>query len=235
MTAGAELTAGEEALGLAMFLVKLPVRLVPFLFGVGAVVGLCAAIYLFFLTFQDESATVQAYWIAYGVLGLGLLPFLVYVGFSLAFGKSFHGLIGIPATFFMFSRVGAQTHPELAATIPLILFALFQLKFYALVLWRTTGTIPTQLKLMYLSDRDELRYSPEEHELIRLERQLTALWAAIEKSLAAREFRPSPSRLCNWCDHKALCPAYGGTPPPFPDEHALSFTIDRRTERPTAD
>ncbi|WP_228389200.1 RecB family exonuclease [Cumulibacter manganitolerans] len=113
--------------------------------------------------------------------------------------------------------------------------ALFQMKFYALVLWRTTGTIPAQLKLMYLSDRDELRYCPDQHELERLERQLAALWAAIEKSLAAREFRPNPSKLCNWCDHKALCPAYGGTPPPFPDEHALSFTINRRTENPTAD
>lgn len=87
VTAGAELTAGEEALGLAMFLVKLPVRLVPFLFGVGAVVGLCAAVYLFFLTFREEPVYVigEAYPIAHGVLGLGLLPFLVYVGFSLAF------------------------------------------------------------------------------------------------------------------------------------------------------
>ena len=113
--------------------------------------------------------------------------------------------------------------------------ALFQMKFYALVLWRTTGTIPAQLKLMYLSDRDELRYSPDQHELERLERQLGALWTAIEKSLAAREFKPNPSKLCNWCDHKALCPAYGGTPPPFPDVHALNFTINRRSENPTAD
>jgi len=38
----------------------------------------------------------------------------IVVGFSLAFGDSVHGLIGNPATFFMFSRVGAQTHPDLA-------------------------------------------------------------------------------------------------------------------------
>lgn len=113
--------------------------------------------------------------------------------------------------------------------------ALFQMKFYALVLWRTTGTIPAQLKLMYLADKDELRYSPEQAELERLEKQLAALWAAIEKSIERKEFRPSPSRLCGWCDHQALCPAYGGTPPPFPEEHALNFTINRRTERPTQD
>ena len=53
----------------------------------------------------------------------------IVVGFSLAFGESVHGVIGNPATYFMFTRVGTATHPDLAPTIPLILFALFQLKF----------------------------------------------------------------------------------------------------------
>ena len=52
----------------------------------------------------------------------------IVVGFSLAFGESVHGVIGDPRTFFMFTRVGASTHPDFAPTIPLILFALFQLK-----------------------------------------------------------------------------------------------------------
>ena len=39
--------------------------------------------------------------------------------------------------------------------------ALFQMKFYALVLWRTTGTVPRLLQLMYLGDREVLRYSPD--------------------------------------------------------------------------
>ena len=34
---------------------------------------------------------------------------------------------------------------------------------------------------------------------------------------AASDFRPKPSRLCGWCGHQALCPAFGGTPPPFPE------------------
>ena len=33
-------------------------------------------------------------------------------------------------------------------------------------------------------------------------------------------FRAQPSRLCGWCAHQALCPAYGGTPPPFPEAPA---------------
>ena len=95
--------------------------------------------------------------------------------------------------------------------------ALFQLKFYALVLWRMRGTVPRQLKLMYLSDRDTLTYCPDAVELERFERTLVAVWRAIERAVITRDFRASPSRLCAWCDHHALCPAFGGTPPPFPE------------------
>lgn len=100
--------------------------------------------------------------------------------------------------------------------------ALFQLKFYALVLWRTSGTVPAQLRLMYLADRDTLTYEPDADELARFERTLVAVWAAIERAVERRDFRPSPSRLCGWCDHQALCPAFGGTPPPFPVEVGIT-------------
>jgi putative RecB family exonuclease len=94
--------------------------------------------------------------------------------------------------------------------------ALFQMKFYALVLWRTTGTIPKLLQLMYLADRAILRYSPDESDLLAVERKLLALWEAIEKATQLQDFRPRKSKLCDWCDHQALCPEFGGTPPPFP-------------------
>ena len=100
--------------------------------------------------------------------------------------------------------------------------ALFQMKFYALVLWRTRGVIASQLKLLYLGDGDALTYAPEEAELVRFERTLLAIWAAIERAVSTQDFRPSPSRLCGWCDHQALCPSFGGTPPPFPAEAAAA-------------
>ncbi|MGE5762698.1 MAG: RecB family exonuclease, partial [Mycobacterium leprae] len=40
--------------------------------------------------------------------------------------------------------------------------ALFQMKFYALVLWRLHGTVPRLLQLVYLRDREILRYVPDE-------------------------------------------------------------------------
>jgi putative RecB family exonuclease len=94
--------------------------------------------------------------------------------------------------------------------------ALFQMKFYALVLWRLHGVVPALLQLMYLGDREVLRYSPDAEDLLATERKLLALWEAIERATQLQDFRPRPSKLCGWCDHQALCPEFGGTPPPFP-------------------
>ena len=96
--------------------------------------------------------------------------------------------------------------------------ALFQMRFYALAIWRTRGQVPAMLQLMYLSDGEVLRYSPDEADLRATQRKVEALWQAIEKARAARDWRARPSRLCDWCRHKALCPEFGGTPPPLPDQ-----------------
>lgn len=95
--------------------------------------------------------------------------------------------------------------------------ALFQMKFYALVLWHSSGRVPRELRLLYLGDRMMLRYAPEEAELRAFQRKLEALWRAIERATVSRDWRPRPSRRCDWCDHQAICPAFGGTPPPLPD------------------
>ncbi len=91
--------------------------------------------------------------------------------------------------------------------------ALFQMKFYALVLWRVRGVVPTVLKLMYLGDGRSLEYSPDEADLISLERKLDALSQAIEQARDTGVWQPSKSRLCGWCAHQSLCPEFGGTPP----------------------
>ena len=94
--------------------------------------------------------------------------------------------------------------------------ALFQMKFYALALLRTRGVVPRQLRLLYLADRQALSYTPDEAELLRFERTLVAIWSAIRRAARYGDFRPSPSRMCDWCDHKAHCPSFGGVPPTYP-------------------
>lgn len=107
--------------------------------------------------------------------------------------------------------------------------ALFQMKFYALVLWRTRGVIPTLLQLVYLRDGQILRYAPEEHELLATERKIKALWVAIERAADTGDWRPNRSRLCSWCHHKPLCPAWGGTPPELPPDAGVLALDPRRT------
>jgi putative RecB family exonuclease len=94
--------------------------------------------------------------------------------------------------------------------------AMFQMKFYAVALLRSRGVLPTRLRLIYLADGQVLDYSPDEDELLRFEKTLTAIWRAIQSAGATGDFRPRPSRLCDWCPHHAHCPIFGGTPPPYP-------------------
>lgn len=111
--------------------------------------------------------------------------------------------------------------------------ALFQLKFYALVLWRTRGVVPRVLRLLYLKDAEVCDYAPDADELVRFERTVVALWRAIEAATAAQDFRPRPSRLCDWCSHQRLCPSFGGTPPPFPVGSAPADPLPDARSRPT--
>ena len=96
--------------------------------------------------------------------------------------------------------------------------ALFQMRFYALALWRLTGVVPRMLQLVYLGSGEIIRYYPDTADLEATQRKVEALWEAIERARESRDWRASPSRLCDWCDHKALCPAWGGTPPPLPSD-----------------
>ncbi|AOR35291.1 recombinase RecB [Streptomyces fodineus] len=94
--------------------------------------------------------------------------------------------------------------------------ALFQMKFYALVVWRLKGVVPRRLQLVYLGSGDVLTYDPVLADLERVERKLHALWDAIRQATETGEWRPRPTKLCGWCDHQAHCPEFGGTPPPYP-------------------
>ncbi len=100
--------------------------------------------------------------------------------------------------------------------------ALFQMKFYALVLWRTRGTIPRLLQLIYLGNGEIVRYAPDEADLLATERKINALWQAIDRAMTSRDWRHHPSRLCEWCSFQALCPAFGGTAPPLPEAAAVA-------------
>jgi putative RecB family exonuclease len=99
--------------------------------------------------------------------------------------------------------------------------ALFQMKFYALVLWRTRGEVPKLLQLVYLGNGEVVRYAPDERDLLAVERNVRAIWDAVVRAAGTGDWRPRVSRLCDWCDFREYCPEFGGTPPPLPEDAAL--------------
>lgn len=107
-------------------------------------------------------------------------------------------------------KTGKAPRPEYAEG------ALFQMKFYALVVWRLKNVVPRRLQLVYLGSGDVLTYDPAVADLERVERKLHALWEAIQLATETGNWRPRPTKLCGWCDHQAVCPEFGGTPPPYP-------------------
>ena len=72
--------------------------------------------------------------------------------------------------------------------------ALFQMKFYALVLWRLRGVVPRRLQLVYLGSGDVLTYDPVEADLLGVERKLLALWEAIRQATETGDWRPRPDQ-----------------------------------------
>lgn len=106
------------------------------------------------------------------------------------------------------------------------------MKFYGVALFRSRGVLPARLRLIYLADGQVLDYSPDRDELLRFEKTLMAIWRAIQAAGRSGDFRPNPSRLCDWCPHQAHCPAFGGTPPPYPGwpNYAGADTVSRPTE-----
>ncbi|MBO9638362.1 ammonium transporter [Siphonobacter aquaeclarae] len=83
-------------------------------------------------------------------VGMGVISVVwVVCGFSLAFGDSIKigdfGFVGNPATFFMWQGVLDGKPWSLAPTIPLALFALFQLKFAVITPALVTGSMAERI------------------------------------------------------------------------------------------
>lgn len=113
--------------------------------------------------FKNVVSTMLQSFVALGVISL----LWVVVGFSLAFGDSVGGLIGNPLTFFMLDGVGGATHPDLSPTIPLLLFALFQLKFAIITPALITGAFAERVRfssyLLFMILFSIFIYSPLAH------------------------------------------------------------------------
>jgi putative RecB family exonuclease len=107
-------------------------------------------------------------------------------------------------------KTGASPDPDFEAK------AMYQLKFYALMIYRLRGVVPSQLKLIYLGDVRSLTYTPSEAELVAFEAGVIALWRTVRRALETGYFPARRSKGCDWCLYQSICPEWGGTPPPYP-------------------
>ncbi len=93
--------------------------------------------------------------------------------------------------------------------------ALFQMKFYALLL-RESWRLPQRMQLLYLRDQQVLTLDPQQRDIDSFQLDIEDLWRQIESDAEAASFQPKTSKLCDWCSYKTICPAFGGTPPQIP-------------------
>ncbi|NIM36644.1 MAG: ammonium transporter [Hydrotalea flava] len=102
------------------------------------------------------------------VVAAGIVSILwVVVGYSLAFGDSIGGFIGNPATHFFFKGVASGAPWIGAPTIPLTLFALFQLMFAIITPGLVVGAVAERIRftayILFIALFSLLVYAPIAH------------------------------------------------------------------------
>ena len=85
------------------------------------------------------------------IIAMGIVSVLwVVVCFSLSFGDDIGGVIGDPRTYFMFNNVGGQAtdafSTKMGLTIPLALYAIFQMKFAIITPSLITGSFAERVR-----------------------------------------------------------------------------------------
>ena len=92
----------------------------------------------------------------------------------------------------------------------------FQMKFYALLLYRSEGVLARELRLLFLGNTQLARLSPTISDIEQFETEVATKAADIKASVSSGTFVAKPSRICEWCSFKQFCPEQGGTLLPLP-------------------
>ncbi|MEE9298950.1 MAG: PD-(D/E)XK nuclease family protein [Acidimicrobiia bacterium] len=90
--------------------------------------------------------------------------------------------------------------------------AFFALKIYALLIRRRTGRTPDAVKLIYLNGPTVYEIPVSDAQLDAMDRQLRALWAAIDRAIEEDRFPTRVGKLCDWCSFQEICPAFADAP-----------------------
>ncbi len=83
---------------------------------------------------------------------------------------------------------------------------------YSLMCERWFGRRPVRVQLLHLAEPVAIIAEPSDQSTLGLTRRLEAVWRAVETACEREDFRPQPSRRCDWCAFQQWCPAFGGDP-----------------------
>ena len=101
-------------------------------------------------------------------------------------------------------------------------------QFYAFLCEQVFGKRPSRVQLLYLREPVAIVTEPTAQSLRGLQIRTNAIWQAVERACDRDDFRPKPSRLCDYCSFKAWCPAFGGDPSLAPRRAITDGVIDLR-------
>jgi putative RecB family exonuclease len=83
---------------------------------------------------------------------------------------------------------------------------------YSLLCEHVFGRRPARVQLLYLS-RPERIIAHSNDQMVRgVEVKSAAVMRAIRTAVERNDFRPRPSKLCDFCSFREFCPAWGGDP-----------------------
>lgn len=106
-----------------------------------------------------------------------------------------------------------------------------QLSIYALACEHLFGVLPASVSLDFVVPGTEVRVPLEELDL-------DGARQAVDQTAQAiidQEFAPTPNRLCDWCDHRSLCPAWEGSGPDVLGPAVVALQDARRAARRAAE
>jgi putative RecB family exonuclease len=83
---------------------------------------------------------------------------------------------------------------------------------YSLMCEELLGRRPKRIQLLYLKQPCAIITEPSDQSTRATRRSLGAVWRAVELACEREDFRPRPSRLCDYCAFQDYCPAFGGDP-----------------------
>lgn len=84
--------------------------------------------------------------------------------------------------------------------------------FYSFLCEAVLGKRPSKVRLMYLSSGETIETTPTAQSVKFIDTRTAAVWKAVERACISGDFRPSKSKLCDWCRFQQWCPAFDGNP-----------------------